>query len=136
MLTGAPTTDTLDDEAPLVAAALSGAESEVLAALSRASAAVKTLDESLVRAAGAAEARTLRALGTLRTKAERVARRRRSDAHARLARVEAALLPAGKLQERALSALGLYARYGPQMGDLIGQAIDLDARWHEVVDLP
>jgi uncharacterized protein YllA (UPF0747 family) len=88
------------------------------------------------RAAEAARARSLKSLSRLTLKAERVARRRRSDEQARLARVSAALRPNGKLQERAQSALGFYARYGPSLGRLIAQTIDLDERGHIVVDLP
>jgi bacillithiol biosynthesis cysteine-adding enzyme BshC len=127
---------TLEREAPEVAGALADVEVSVREAFSRAEAAVVGLDASLDRAAEAARARSLKSLSRLTLKAERVARRRRSDEQARLARVSAALRPNGKLQERAQSALGFYARYGPSLGGLIAQAIDLDERGHIVVDLP
>jgi uncharacterized protein YllA (UPF0747 family) len=126
----------LEREAPAVDRALTEAEAAVDDSLARAAEAVRSLDGSLERAAGAAAARARKALSTLRLKTERVARRRRADEEARMRRVEAALRPAGKLQERALSALGVYARYGPQLSPLLDQAIDLDAREHIVVDLP
>jgi uncharacterized protein YllA (UPF0747 family) len=123
-------------DAPALEAALAGAEREVERALASASDAVTELDASLAAAAAAALARTRRALSNLRRKAERVARRRHEDDAARIARARAALFPDGAFQERELSALGFYARYGPDLGRLVEGSIDLDERGHAIVDLP
>jgi len=126
----------LRDGAPALGDSLREADAKVEDALAGARAAVEALDRSLGTAAGAALARSRHALATLRLKAERVARRRADDSAARVARVLAALRPAGAPQERVLSALGLYARYGHRLGTHVGQAIDLEARGHLVTDLP
>jgi bacillithiol biosynthesis cysteine-adding enzyme BshC len=123
-------------QAPGFESELSAAEAAAEAALSDAAAAASAVDPSLAAAGAAAMARTRRALDTLRTKAERVARRRAADDAARLERIRAALRPAGVPQERVHSALGLYARYGPALAGLIQASIDLDAAGHAVVDLP
>ncbi len=123
-------------DAPDLGDALAGAARDAEGALAAASAAVTALDSSLASAAGAALARTRKALDGLRRKAERVARRRHDDDAARIARARAALFPESGLQERVLSALGLYGRYGRALGWLVEGAIDLDARDHAVVDLP
>jgi bacillithiol biosynthesis cysteine-adding enzyme BshC len=136
ILRGDAIRDALESEAPGLKGVLADAETEIVAALASTETTLEALDPSLLKAAGAARARTLKALATLRLKAERVARRRQSDVASKRARVEAALRPAGKIQERALCALGFYARYGPQLAGLIQEAIDLDSRGHLIVDLP
>ncbi|HLA63621.1 MAG TPA: bacillithiol biosynthesis cysteine-adding enzyme BshC [Rhodothermales bacterium] len=126
----------LEREGSSLEAALAEADVAVEAAVARVSGAATALDPSLDRAADAARAYVEKALARLRLKTVRVAKRRQAEVGAQVARAHAALFPGGAPQERALSALGLWARYGPHLARFIADGLDLDTRAHEVFDLP
>ena len=93
------------------------------------------VDASLDGASGAFRAAVRHALDRLETKTVRVEKRHHADVLARLERAQAALWPAGALQERALSPLQVVARHGlAALPEIVG-AVPLDPAVHHVVEL-
>lgn len=94
-----------------------------------------TVDTSLGSAVGAARAAVEKALGRLETKTVRVEKRHHETIRQRLERAQAALWPAGSLQERAVSPLDLVAQHGPGALRTLAGAVPLDASVHHIVRL-
>ncbi len=91
------------------------------------------VDASLDGAAGAARAAVEKAIGRLETKTVRVEKRHHETIRERLERAQAALWPAGSLQERALSPLQLVAARGRYALRDLAAAVPLDASVHHLV---
>jgi bacillithiol biosynthesis cysteine-adding enzyme BshC len=91
------------------------------------------VDPALRATVGAARRKVEKALEVLETKTVRLKKRNHEVVRARLARAQAALWPAGHLQERWLGPLGVVARHGIGALTALADAVPLDATVHHVV---
>lgn len=92
-------------------------------------------DPTLEKSAEATRAALRNALGKLETRVVRAEKRNHALVRERLDRARAALYPAGKPQERVLSALSLLNAYGPALLDLWRTGLDLDTSEHQVLEV-
>jgi bacillithiol biosynthesis cysteine-adding enzyme BshC len=93
------------------------------------------LDASLERPFEKTRETVERALDAFAQKLEAAAARRDETTRARLARLRAALRPAGGLQERVISSLYFPAKYGPAFVARLAETLALDARQLQIVTL-
>ena len=91
------------------------------------------LDPTLRAAADATRGRALHQIDNLHEKAVRALKKRDQVRADRLRRTRDALFPGGLFQERCLGWIGLVARHGRGVVDLLGERIDPWARGHQVV---
>ena len=92
-------------------------------------------DPTLKAAADSALGRALHQIDGLNEKAVRVLKKRDQSRADRLRRTRDALLPGGLLQERGLGLIGLLARQGRPVVDVIRERIDPWAQGHQVIPL-
>jgi bacillithiol biosynthesis cysteine-adding enzyme BshC len=92
-------------------------------------------DPTLRAAADAALGRALHQVDSLHEKAVRALKKRDQTRADRLRRTRDALLPGGLLQERGLGLIGLVARHGPAIIDVIRDRMDPWAKGHQVIYL-
>ena len=92
-------------------------------------------DPTLRAAADAALGRALHQVDSLHEKAVRALKKRDQTRADRLRRTRDALLPGGLLQERGLGLIGLVARHGTPVIDIIREAMDPWAKGHQVIYL-
>lgn len=90
------------------------------------------LDPTLRAAADSARGRALHQIESLHEKATRALKKRDQGRAERLRRTRDALLPGGAPQERGLGLLGLVARHGPGLVDVLRERLDPFARGHQV----
>ncbi len=115
--------------------AFAEARARVIALLADLDAVATTVDTSLDGAVAAARAKIETAIVRLETKTVRVEKRHNETIRERLERGEAALWPAGALQERVISPLQLVARHGADSLRVLVDSIPLDGSAHHVVRL-
>lgn len=92
-------------------------------------------DPTLKAAADGALGRALHQVDTLHEKAVRALKKRDQTRADRLRRTRDALLPGGLLQERGLGLIGLVARQGLPIIDVIRERMDPWAKGHQVIYL-
>ena len=92
-------------------------------------------DPTLKAAADSALGRALHQIDGLNEKAVRVLKKRDQTRAERLRRTRDALLPGGLLQERGLGLIGLVARQGPGVMEVIRERMDPWAQGHQVIPL-
>jgi bacillithiol biosynthesis cysteine-adding enzyme BshC len=92
-------------------------------------------DPTLRAAADAALGRALHQVDTLHEKAVRALKKRDQTRADRLRRTRDALIPGGLLQERGLGLIGLLARHGLGIIDVIRERMDPWAKGHQVIYL-
>jgi bacillithiol synthase len=92
-------------------------------------------DPTLRAAADAALGRALHQVDSLHEKAVRALKKRDQTRADRLRRTRDALLPGGLLQERGLGLIGLVARHGPGIIEVIRDRMDPWAKGHQVIYL-
>lgn len=92
-------------------------------------------DPTLQAAADAALGRALHQVDTLHEKAVRALKKRDQTRADRLRRTRDALLPGGLLQERGLGLIGLIARQGLPIIDVLRERMDPWAKGHQVIYL-
>ena len=97
--------------------------------------AMERVDPTLGRSVEATRALISKELGKLKRRAVRAEKRKQETLYGMLARAQAQLYPTGKLQERVLSPVYFFSRYGPQFLDTLGDAVSLDTSEHQVLIL-
>lgn len=97
--------------------------------------ALAALDPTLAAAAESSLGRSLHPVEGLREKALRALKRRDETRAARLLRARAALFPGGEPQERRLGLVGLVARHGLGLADLVEPHLNPWSHGHAVVTL-
>lgn len=93
------------------------------------------LDPTLRAAADSARGRALHQIGTLHEKSLRALKKKDRSRAERLRRTRDALLPGGALQERGLGLVGLLARQGTAIIDVIRERMDPWAKGHQLLHL-
>ena len=96
---------------------------------------VESVDQSLVRTAQATRASLQKELDKLKGRIFRAEKRRHDEIRGRLERAVDNVLPAGKLQERALSPLYFLNKYGMGLVDRLMEELDLETSHHRIVRL-
>lgn len=90
------------------------------------------LDPTLRAAADSARGRALHQIDSLHEKATRALKKRDQGRAERLRRTRDALVPGGGPQERGLGLLGLVARHGTGLVEVLRERVDPFARGHQV----
>jgi bacillithiol biosynthesis cysteine-adding enzyme BshC len=120
---------------PEVEAAFADARSAIQREMGRVGDAIAAVDPTLRGAADSALGRALHQVEGLQEKSLRALKKRDQSRADRLRRTRDALLPGGALQERGLGLVGLLARHGTAIIDVVRKRMDPWARGHQVVEL-
>lgn len=97
--------------------------------------AIERVDPTLGRSVEATRALIRKELGKLKGRAVRAEKRKQETLYNMLAKAQAHLYPAGKPQERVLSPLYFFSRYGSKFFDTLGATVSLDTSEHQVLFL-
>lgn len=110
-------------------------EENINAELHRLDARLSEIDPTLAENLAKRRRKILYHIAALRNKFHRAEIRRDATIRNQIEAMFAALLPKGILQERVLSIIPFYNKYGPHFVDWIYESIDLDDKGHRVVYL-
>lgn len=97
--------------------------------------ALEEVDRTLVKAAEATRAAFMKEMGKLQGRVVKAEKRNHDEVRAQLEKAQVNLFPAGKLQERSLSALYFINKYGIGLIEALRRELSLDTTQHQVVNL-
>ncbi len=104
-------------------------------AVNRVLAFVESVDKSLLPSAEASRTGLHKEWERLRGKVLKAEKRQHDDMRGHIEKVQASLMPGGKLQERALSILPLLTKYGPDLLLRLSGTLSTETTQHQIVHL-
>lgn len=96
---------------------------------------IEQVDRTLVRTAEATRAVLIKEMEKLKGRVVRAEKQNHDQVRAQLEKTVVNLYPAGKLQERALSALYFLDKYGLDFLTMLNERLSLDTAAHQVVEV-
>ena len=96
---------------------------------------IEKIDRSLVKTADATRAAFMKEWSRLQNRVEKAEKQRHNVVKMQLNRALTILFPFGILQERVLSPLYFLNKYGPDLGQMLIQHLDLNTTAHQVIEI-